>query len=370
VTVLPPFALERFFARYEFAVRHVLGASDVEPMSLSELLALATADDRDAWDELRLGYTESAGHPALRTEIARLSGDLQPDDVLAFSGAEEGIFLAMHALLAPGDDAIVVVPAYQSLHEVARSVGARVITIPLDSRDWSLDPQRVIDAITPRTRTVVINFPHSPTGAQLPRASLDALVARCERDGITLFSDEVYRLLEHDPAGRLPVVATLGERSASLGVLSKAFGLAGLRVGWIITRDRALRERLASLRDYTTICGSAPSELLGIIALRAADRVVARAREIVAGNLEALRAFCEQRPDRIRWVPPRAGSVAFPELVGMDATEFVDRAVRETGVLAVPGELFGDGYRSHIRVGYGRRDMVEALERLEDGGLL
>src|SRR4051812_621885 len=161
------FALERYFARWEFAVRHVLCASDVEPYSLAELLELADDDGRARWDSMRLGYTESLGHPALREEIAALYPGLGSDDVMTFAGAEEAVFLCMHALLGAGDHAVVVWPAYQSLHAVARSIGASVTIVPLHPRDWSLDVDAVAAAMRPNTRVVVINFPNNPTGAHL-----------------------------------------------------------------------------------------------------------------------------------------------------------------------------------------------------------
>jgi len=162
------FALERYFARWEFHVRHILCASDLEPMALDELLALADDESRPLWANLRLGYTESLGHPLLRREIAGLYDSVAPDDVLTFVGAEEAIFLTMHAALAPGDHVVVLWPAYQSLYEVARSIGAAVTLVPLDPKHWTVDPEAIIAAIRPNTRLVVVNFPHSTTGALAP----------------------------------------------------------------------------------------------------------------------------------------------------------------------------------------------------------
>src|SRR3954470_2341638 len=159
------FALERYFAQWEFHVKHVLCASDVEPLSMAELLATGDEETRRWWETLRLSYTESQGHPMLRGEIARLYETVAPDEVLTFTGAEEGIFLAMHALLTAGDHAVVAWPAYQSLYEVARSVGASVTLVPLDPQTWTFDPEALVAAIRPNTRVLVVNLPHSPTGA-------------------------------------------------------------------------------------------------------------------------------------------------------------------------------------------------------------
>ena len=357
------FTLERYFARWEFAVRYVLCASDVQPMSLSETLALADDDARQRWEKLSLGYTESLGLPALREEIAALYRGLTADDVITFAGAEEGIFLAMHALLSAGDHAVVVWPAYQSLHEVARSIGASVTLVALDPRDWSLDVDAVAAAMRPNTRVIVFNSPHSPTGAQLRGDQLARLTSIAELHGATLFSDEVYRFLEHG-APALPPAAECSERAMSLGVMSKAFGLAGIRVGWLAMRDATARKRIAALKDYTTICNAAPSEILALIGLRARADLVARARAIIDSNLALLDQFFRGFNQRFQWVRPVAGSVCFPRMIDGDIDAFSAELVEREGVLLLPASQFGYS-GNHFRLGYGRVDMPAALERLE-----
>jgi aspartate/methionine/tyrosine aminotransferase len=359
------FALERFFAKHEFAARHVLGASDVEGMRMSDLLALADDEAAQRWATLTLGYTESAGLPALRGEIAAMYDGLDADDVLTFSGAEEGIYLTMHATLQAGDHVVAVWPAYQSLYEVARSIGADVTPVPLDARDWSLDMERLAAAMRPATRMVVINFPHNPTGAHIEASQLDAIVRLCRDRGAMLFSDEVYRFLEHEPRALLPPAAARYERAISLGVMSKSFALAGLRVGWIATRDRGLLSRIARLKDYTTICGSAPSEILALIALRARDQVLQRSNEIVRRNLPALHAFMSRHAAHLAWVPPMAGSVCFPRFTAdVDAERAAELFSERAGVLVLPGVLF-DFDRAHFRIGFGRHDTAEALALID-----
>ena len=358
------FELERYFARWEFAVRHILCASDIQAFSLRELLALADGGTREKWDALTLGYTESLGHPLLRAEIATLYENVSADDVLVTVGAEEAIFLTMQGLLAPGDHAVVVWPAYQSLFEVARSIGAELTLVPLEARDWSLDVDVVERSVRPNTRVIVVNSPHSPTGALLERPAFDRLVALAEHRGITLFSDEVYRGLELDPRTRLPAAVDRGPHAVSLGVMSKTFALAGLRVGWIATHDSALRQRVAALKDYTTICGSAPSELLALIALRARDAVMARSHAIIGDNLPALDALFAEFADQIAWVRPRGASVGFPRLVAhdVDVDAWCARLIESEGVLLLPGSRFlypGP----HFRIGFGRTDLRAAAER-------
>jgi aspartate/methionine/tyrosine aminotransferase len=360
------FALERYFARWEFAVEHVLGASDVQGIPMAELLAMADDETLGLWDGLTLGYTESTGHPLLRREVAALYEGIEPDDVLVFAGAEEAIFCLVNVLVGPGDHAVVTWPGYQSLHEVARAAGADVTLHELrEDADWALDVAALRGQVTPATRLIVVNAPHNPTGMLPDRATYDALVALTAESGAYLLLDEVYRFLEAD-AERLPAGADALDRGISLGVMSKSFALAGLRIGWLATRDRDLLARCAAFKDYTTICSSAPSEILALIALRARDRVLVRSRSIVAANLERLDGFFEDWADRFTWVRPRAGPVGFPRLTvpGVEIDDWAAGLIEAEGVLLLPGSQFGYG-GNHFRLGFGRTDLPAAIERLE-----
>jgi aspartate/methionine/tyrosine aminotransferase len=364
------FALERYFARWEFAVQHVLCASDVEGWSMAELLALADDETRATWDGLRLGYTESTGHPLLRREIASLYETIGADDVLVFAGAEEAIFCLMSTSLQEGNHVIVTWPGYQSLYEVARSAGATVSLHALREEDgWSLDVDRLIRSFRPETRMVVVNAPHQPTGMLPSEAEWRRLAAECAAAGIRLVADEVYRFLEHDGAATLPAGADLDERAVSIGVMSKSFAMAGLRIGWLATRDPSVLDRCARLKDYTTICSAAPSEVLAVIGLRARDRVIERSRAIVAANLPVLDDFFARHADTFAWVRPRGSSTGFPRLVpggsaGSSAEAFAARLVEATGVLLLPSTAFGSG-DSHVRIGLGRTDVPEAIAKVE-----
>ena len=360
------FELERFFARYEFAVRHLLCASDLEGLPMAELLAMADPEAEALWRDLRLGYTESLGHPLLRREIAALYDTVDPDEVVVFSGAEEAIFAIANVHLQPGDHAIVVWPAYQSLHEVARASGADVTLHELRAADgWAIDVDAMRRQVTPRTRLIVVNAPHNPTGS-LPDAATYRAVAELAADaGAILLSDEVYRFLELDPADRLPAGADVGAHGVSIGVMSKSFALAGLRIGWLASRDRALLDAAARFKDYTTICASAPAEILALIALRARERVLARSQAIVEANLALLDGFFARQADRFAWVRPRGGSIAFPELLGPTPIDrFAAELLEAEGVLLAPGSIFGHP-GNHFRLGFGRTDLPAGLERLE-----
>jgi aspartate/methionine/tyrosine aminotransferase len=364
---IPDFALERYFARWEFAVEHLLCASDVQGYPMADLLDLADEETRAMWEGLTLGYTESTGHPLLRAEIASLYEGLEADDVLVFAGAEEAIFCLANVLLGEGAHAIVTWPAYQSLYEVGRAGGADVTLHELREEDgWAIDIDLLRRQVTPSTRLIVINAPHNPTGMLPDRATFDAVVVIAEEAGVYLLVDEVYRYLEFAEEDRLPAGAEATPRGISLGVMSKSFAMAGLRIGWLATRDRAVLVRCATFKDYTTICSSAPSEVLALIGLRARDAVLARSRGIVDANLPILDGFFEEWADRFTWVRPRGGSIGFPRLTvpGVSIDDWAAGLVEAEGVLLLPGSQFGYG-GNHFRLGFGRTDLPVALEALE-----
>ena len=361
------FALERYFARWEFAAEHLLCASDVQGVPMADLLALADDETRALWANLALGYTESTGHPLLRGEIAGLYESIDPDELLTFGGAEEAIFCLVNVLVGPGDHVIATWPGYQSLYEIARATGADVTLHELhESTGWALDLDLLRRQLTPATRLIVVNLPHNPTGMLPDRATYDALVAIAAAAGAYLLIDEVYRGLEFDETDRLPTGADALPRGISLGVMSKAFAMAGLRIGWLASHDRDLLTRVAAFKDYTTICSSAPSEILSIIGLRAKEQILGRSRGILAANLVLLDAFFDDWSDRFAWVRPTAGSIGFPRLTmpGVGIDDFAADLVQAEGVLLLPGSQFGYA-GNHFRLGFGRTDLPKALDRLE-----
>ncbi|MDP9351107.1 MAG: aminotransferase class I/II-fold pyridoxal phosphate-dependent enzyme [Chloroflexota bacterium] len=362
---LAEFKLERYFARYEFDTPFLLSSSDIEPYTLPELLELADPDTLALWRNLSLGYTESAGNPLLRAEIAALYDDVSPEEVLVFSGAEEAIFSLSNVLLGPGEHAVVLQPAYQSLYEVGRATGADVSPVRLQPEEgWQLNLGRIETALRPTTRLLVLNFPHNPTGALPTPDQLQGAVQLAREREAHLLSDEVYRGLEYDPGDRLPAAVELYERGVSLGVMSKAWALAGLRIGWIVTHDSDLLRRLAAFKDYTTICNSAPSEILALIALRAAPCVLERNRAILRENLSQVDAFFARWPNAYEWVRPRAGCIAFPRLtLPVPIEEFCSGLLQSEGVMLLPGTVY-EQEGNFFRLGWGRRNLPAALSRL------
>ena len=363
---IPPFLLERYFAGHEFNVRFLLCASDCQSVSIGELLALEPGAE-ERFFRLRLGYTESAGSPALRQAIAGLYTATGAEQVLVHSGAEEAIFLFMHAALEAGDHLVVQTPCYQSLAEVARSIGCIVDPWPLrEGPGWAPDPDELRRLIGRRTRAVVINSPHNPTGFHMTPALFREVVRLAEERSVLLFSDEVYREAEYREADRLPAACDQSEACVSLGVMSKSYGLPGLRIGWLATRHARLLQAVAALKDYTTICSPAPSEFLAELALRHRQALLRRNLDLIRGNLQVLEAFFARHAQRFAWRRPLAGPVAFPRLLGAEVEGFCDRLRERSGVLLVPGSAFGDR-DNHFRIGFGRADCPEAVARLEEG---
>ncbi len=361
------FRLERFFAKYEFNAPYLLCSSDCESLEIKDLLAMEP-DTRQQLDRFWLGYTESKGSPELRKDIASLYKHISPDQLLVHNGAEEVIFNFMNAALAPGDQIIVQSPCYQSLAQVALAGGCQVTrweTVPANG--WELDIDFLADAIRPETRAIVINCPHNPTGYLPSREKLDAIIAIARQHNLILFSDEVYRFLEYRPEDVLPPVCELYERGVSLGVMSKSFGLAGLRIGWIATQDTELYNQMAGFKDYITICSAGPSEFLSGIAIRNSDSIIQRNRQIIRTNLSLLEDFFQRHTDRFTWQTPKAGPIAFPGLTGaQDADSFADELVAACGVLLLPGSCYDPAFQNHFRIGFGRKNMPESLARLDD----
>jgi len=363
---LNDFKLERFFARYEFSARYLLCCSDCEAFHIQEILDLEPDSER-AFKNCWLGYTESQGSPFLRAQIARLYEHCSPQEILVHSGAEEAIFHFMNVALAPGDHVIVQSPCYQSLQELPRAIGCEISLWELrpGSNGWGLDMDSLRKAVQKNTRALVINSPHNPTGHLLTRRELNEIVDLCRDHQILLFADEVYRYLEYREEDQLPWACDIYENAVSLGVMSKSFGLPGLRIGWIATRNQEIYRKMAAFKDYTSICSSAPSEFLAAVALRHYEQLVERNLQIIKNNLVHIDGFLAKNRELFTWIPPQASPIAFPRLnikAGID--EFARELVEESGVLILPGTCYGME-QPFFRLGFGRRNFKEGLDELQ-----
>lgn len=363
------FALEAWFSKWEFSAEYHMTASDIESFTLSEILALASSEDRESFESGWLGYTETWGLPELRSEIAGTYDSADPEDILCFAGAEEGIYVAMHTLLNKEDHAIVTVPNYQAAETIPLDI-CDVSGVPLlPEDDWALDLDRLEKEIRPETKVVSINFPNNPTGSVMGHNDFRNLVEICRAKDLYLFSDEVYRMVELDESLRLPQAADLYEKGVSLNVMSKAYGLPGLRIGWIMTKDQALRRKMERYKHYLSICNSAPAERLALIALRSRDTILERNRRLLKDNLDKLTAFFAEYPEVFDWYRPDGGCILFPRYTGPgDAETFCRELVERSGVLLLPPSIFKSELlptpQDRFRIGFGRRDIDSGLEAM------
>ncbi len=361
------FKLEEYLARYEFSAPYLMCSSDPQTMLMRDVLALASREEKEMWDNIDLSYTTPEGHPLLREVIAKqLYPGLDKDQILCFAGAEEGIFCTLFGILEPSDHLIVITPCYQSLLELPKAKGCSITTIELqESENWQINLNAIKAAIKPTTKWLVMNFPHNPTGQVISPSDLAELIQILDAHGIWLFCDEVYRLMGAcDTVWADPVACTY-PKALSLGVMSKSFGMAGLRVGWIACQDKSMLKKLEHVKYYTSICNSAVSEVISLIAVHQKDTIFKRVNEIVNHNLQYLDEFIKTHHEHFSWVRPKGGCVG---MVRYNKSESVDdfchRLVQSEGVLLMPGSIF-EMTSNHFRVGFGRQNFPGVLDRLK-----
>lgn len=362
---LNPFKLERYFAKYEFSAKYLLSSSDCDGLGQKQLLQLADEETKNLWDNLHLGYTESLGHSLLRQEISQLYQGTNKDEVLVVV-PEEGIFIALNTILEKGDHVICTFPGYQSLYEVAQGLECEVTKwLPDENQNWRFDPEFLIQNIKPNTKLIVWNFPHNPTGSLPSGSDYDRMIEIAKSRGIYVFSDEMYRTLEFNQSDRLLSACEIYGKAISLSGMSKVFGMAGVRIGWLTTKDKDLYQRLATFKDYLTICSSAPSEILSIIALRSKDRIISDHLNRIERNLKAFEIFMNKHQNLFDWIKPKAGTICFPKLkTQIGAEEFCNKVVASTGIMILPSTVY-DYDDHHVRIGFGRENFPEALSAFD-----
>jgi len=367
---LPEFKLETHFSKWEFKAKYHLTASDAQSISMRELLDLATPEDREAFEGMWLGYTETFGAPELRQTIAGTYAQQHASNILCFCGASEGIFAANSVILDKDSHAIVVTPNYQS-HEALPAAFGKVSAVPLDAaNNWALDIDQIAASIKPNTKLVTINFPHNPTGTILPLDRYMALIDLCRKQGIYILHDEIFHGLGHAQSVHLPQIADVYERGLSLNVTSKSYGLPGLRIGWIACQDKAILSAMERLKHYLSICNSGPSEQLANIALKNRETLLRRNCQIVENNLPKWGAFFARYPSLFDWQKPDGSCMAFPRYKGVEGVEvFARQLVEDSGVLVLPSSIYSstlaDTPNDRFRIGLGRNGLDEGLAAMQ-----
>ncbi|MEM6768262.1 MAG: aminotransferase class I/II-fold pyridoxal phosphate-dependent enzyme [Bacteroidota bacterium] len=362
---ISPFKLERYFTKYEFTAAYSLCNSDCEAMTIAEVLALEEGAE-EKFHQQWLGYTQTQGHPELRQDISVIYDGTSPEDLLVCTGAQEPIFLFCEAILQAGDEVIVQTPCYQSLKSVPQSIGCKVVEWEVSYKGSipSFDLDVLEKMVNEHTRAIFLNTPHNPTGYHFTTVEQERIIQIARKYKVILFSDEVYRELEAEPSCRLPAMADVYEHGVSLGVMSKAYGLPGLRIGWIASRRKDLLEKVAILKEYTSMCNAAPSEFLAGVALRNRKQILARNLGIIQQNMQLYTAFFKKYTALFSWYKPIAGPITFVNMLfSQDDAAFAKHALEKQQLLLLPGEVYD--YPGFFRIGLGRKGISEALEQFD-----
>ncbi len=363
-----PFDLERWQSTWENRVRFNLSESGVHPFSIQELLGLAGASAVPLLD-VRLGYSQSNGTDLLRGRIAALYPGATPDNVLVTSGSSEANFVACWRLLEPGDTAAVQLPNYMQAHGLAQNFGAALRGFKLhQDKQWEPFAEEVRSAIGPGTKLVVVTNPHNPTGHVLSDEARRLIVERAREVGAWLLADEVYTGAELN-GQTTPSFWGSYDKLIVVSGMSKAYGLPGLRIGWLVAPPQFVHEAWAR-HDYTTIGPSGASDHLAAVALepRVREKILERTRRILNANYPVLEEWLKRFGDTFTWHPPQAGAICFVryrQTVG--ALDLVEKLRAEHSVLLVPGEHFG--MHNYLRFGYGEElsQFQAALAETERG---
>lgn len=359
------FKMERMQSTWENVVDYNLSESGVYPLTLGELVSPEELEDMA---KAGLGYSQTNGTPELREQIARLYPGLSIDQVLVTTGSSEANFLLMWSLIEPGDEVVFMMPNYMQMWGLLRGFGAVVKPFWLrESLGWAPDLDELKKVVSKKTKLIILTNPNNPTGSVLSGEAMDTFVDLAEASGAWIVADEVYQGAERY-GDRTPSFFGKHERVIIVNGLSKAYGLPGLRIGWIVG-PMDLVQKTWPYHDYTTISPSTLSDRLARIALSPSkrDKILARTRRILERNLPILEAWLQKQPGLFDFIPPRAGAIAFVRYnLPIDSLDFVERLIHEKSVLLVPGEHFEMGH--YLRFGYGAESgyLQQALDRVED----
>jgi len=363
-----PFLMERFMSRFEQAVEYNLSESGVHAMRLDELLGGDEARRRRLF-ETSLNYPHVNGNPELRRLIAGLYEGAGGQNVLVTVGAIEANYIAVRTLLSPGDEIAVMLPNYMQVWGVAKNHDLVVRPFRLcEERRWALDLDELEAAVTPATRMVAVCNPNNPTGRILTEDEMDAIVAAAARAGAWILADEVYRGGERDRDEETPSFYGRYDRVLAVGSMSKAYGLPGLRLGWMVAPEDVVDEVWAR-HEYVAISATALSNELAALALspETRPRIIGRTRGLIRSGYPLIDDWATAESEIVSLVPPQASAVAFLRYrLDLDSTALVERLRAEKSVLVIPGDHFGMGRFLRVNFGLPRERVEPALARIGD----
>jgi aspartate/methionine/tyrosine aminotransferase len=368
MTQFRPFALERWMSQFEQEVEYNLSESGVHPLSLNDLLA---GDPRmvDRLLATGLGYPHVNGIPELRQNIANLYHGAGPDNVLVTVGAAEANYITTRTMLAAGDEIVVMLPNYMQIWGVAKNHGLKVKTFHLlEEKGWAPDVAELEAAVTPHTRLIAVCNPNNPTGRILTGAEMDAILACADRVGAWILADEVYRGADRLSDQENPSFYGRYDRVLAVGSMSKAYGLPGLRLGWVVAPPDTI-QAIWMRHEYTTISATMLSNILAAIALspEVRPRLLERTRRYIRLGYPILQKWMESHADTFSLRPPDAAAIAFVRYhLDINSTELAQRLRREKSVLIVPGDHFGLDHFLRIAFGLPEEYLVPALNRIHE----
>jgi len=363
---IKPFKLERYYSQYEFTSKYSICNSDCEAMTIKDLLSLEN-DAAEKFNTHWLGYTDTKGEFGLRTDISGIYSTINEDDLLVCTGAQEPIYLFSHAVLESSDEVVVQSPCYQSFYSVPESIGCRVNhwNVKYTDNKPIFDLNELENLVNEKTKVMYINTPHNPTGYHFTKQEQQAIVEIARKNNTLIFCDEVYRELEHEESYLIPAFADVYENAFSLGVMSKSYGLPGLRIGWLASKNKIVLEEISVLKEYTTICNSAPSEFLAGVGLRNRKLILNKNLKIVHDNLKLYDEFFIKYKELFSWWKPNAGPIAFVKMkFEEDDMIFADKLLKKKQLLILPGGIYD--YKGFFRIGFGRKQISVSLEVFEE----
>lgn len=358
------FLVDAYFTEYESKAKYMMGSSDPESLLLKEAIT-----DLSKYADEPLGYALGNGYLPLREKLSTLYKTVLPNQIAIMNGGEETIYVTMRALLKAGDEIIVQMPSYQSLSVVAKEIGCRITEFrPPFEQDWSFDIELLRSKFSSKTKLLVLNYPHNPTGACLTDNDMTDIAKLCRKYGIILIADEMHRFLRLDKNCTNASFADVYENAIALGGFSKTFASPGLRLDWIATQNTELMQKLLAYRHFTSTCTNLPCQWLASELLDKKFEIIERNNAIVKNNAVLLKSLVQNHADVFAYVPPKGATMAYVKLLGgRRAMSFCMELLEHTEVLIVPSSVL-ENSDEYLRIGLCRKSFSECV-RLVDAYL-
>ncbi len=359
-----PFKMAQFAGQWPNTKADNMHSSNPQPLSWDELSALTQIDLLSTMQKSKLGYESTQGHSKLRSALSQhYHSKATPDDLVLTSGAQEGIFLVMNALLKPDDHVVALSPCFEPLVKVAQDVGAEVSLCELSAEQhWQIDWDRLSHVMRSETKLLVINFPHNPTGTHITLDDLNRLIELCDAHGCWLFSDEVFRGLEHHTEHRLPSATDLYPKAISIGVVSKALALPGIRLGWIATRNKKLISDVMTVKSHLSICQSSLDAELCHTLIPHSQILWQRSVDIIKKNKDVINQQLKNHPT-LHWQEPLASATGFIQLKHGLAFDFTRNLVDKESIMLMPNDVFLTDHQG-FRMTLGRSHVNHQVNRI------